>query len=369
MEKVVMPLKAVNPSLLEKTLFDLWESVKATSKIRSCLFNLVLFIQDGSRLDYYRNIASKVMNFFPCRVIFIAAITSDKEDQLETSVDVLFPKVYGGFVACDYIHIEAAGKAIEKVPSVTIPHLVPDLPVFLLWGGSPVRNSGACLELEKVATRIIFDSESCDELMPFIDYLLYHFEKENFEIADLNWARIESWRDCIGNAFALQDKQDLLYNLKTLTITYNKASSSFFKKDKIQALLLQAWLASQLKWKLQSLEEKDTGFLLRYLRGTKTILVYLKAEEVLDLWTGALLQVEFHSSDERSFSFSRTTTRPQEVCLQYSSKTECYLPYHILFTKTDSGQSLVREICHKETSPHYIQALKQLTTLKNFAIL
>ena len=47
-------------------------------------------------------------------------------------------------------------------------------------------------------------------------------------------------------------------------------------------------------------------------------------------------------------------------------QAECDLPSHYVFTKAESGQSLVKEICHRGTSEHYLKVLnlvKKMDTL------
>ncbi len=362
MEDAVTPTLSA-PSDIEKTLIALWESMKTAHKTRACLFNLIIFTGDAERIQYFKNIASKVINLFPLRLILVIANPQETKDELQVKVSIVSPERSHGFIACDFIEIEATGGALKRLPSVVIPHLIPDLPVYFLWGEDPCHHDKVCHELEKFATRIIFDSESCDDLSVFSSSLLDHFQKGHADIADLNWARIESWREIIANIFASKDKQTMLPCLSQVVITYNSAASPFFKKTKIQALFLQGWISVQLGWKISKFTDHEGTITLEYTRGKDIIQVLLIPKQETSLWAGTILSLELNTSDSRKFLLERDLKRPQEMSLYYSSLKECYLPLHFLFTKTDSGQSLVKEICHVGTSPHYIQVLGYLHEL------
>ena len=51
--------------------------------------------------------------------------------------------------------------------------------------------------------------------------------------------------------------------------------------------------------------------------------------------------------------------------IEKSSPEFCALPMNYVLDKDLSGQSLVKEICHKGTSEHYTKVLKLLTTIEN----
>lgn len=356
---VMLPL-SVPPAEIEKALLNIWESMKTPTKMRSSLFNLVIFTRRAERIDYFKQITEKLLNSFPCRVIFIVADPQKPEGALETLVSVISPPISHGFVICDLIEIRAAPSALSKTTSIAISHLLPDLPVYFLWADDPLLQDTVCSALERVASRVIMDSESCADIVSFAKVVLNQQKKNSYEIADLNWARMESWRDMITGAFARQDKRSMLSTLTSVVISYNTEPSLYFKKVKVQALFLQGWLASRLGWKLDAFEEKKEGLSFHYSTGSQKIHVLLAAEKVPKLWAGTILGVEFHTTDGRHYLFKRNIDRPQEAAMYYSSKEECYLPSHFLFTKTDSGQSLVKEICHSETSKHYLQMLEFL---------
>ncbi len=51
---------------------------------------------------------------------------------------------------------------------------------------------------------------------------------------------------------------------------------------------------------------------------------------------------------------------PHRVHMRFSTLEKCDIPLLYLFPKDEAGQSLVKEICHRGTSSHYIHLLQQI---------
>ena len=72
---------------------------------------------------------------FPSRVIFLTADRQSKADELSADVSVIESDV-----VCDWIEIRATEKTIEKIPFVVLPHLLTDLPIYVVWGEDPIAS-------------------------------------------------------------------------------------------------------------------------------------------------------------------------------------------------------------------------------------
>ncbi len=194
-----------------------------------------------SRTDYFRKIVQKVVEKFPCRTLFISHDPDSPQPYLKTAISVVTPNEKETSIACDQIDIGVAGPDLERVPSVILPHLIPDLPNYLLWAEDPSVSHPLFPPLAKLATRIIFDSESADSLLAFANTLLDLHQKTGIDVADLNWARTEGWRDLIASTFDSRQRQELLKQISILKIVYNARETEFFCHLKIQAMYLLAW--------------------------------------------------------------------------------------------------------------------------------
>ena len=125
---------------------------------------------------------------------------------------------------------------------------------YVLWANDPTQKDPIAKHMHKLATRIIFDSESCSDLNHFAKTALSIPDKP---VADLNWARIEGWRVLLSNLYRTPDRLNVLRKAQKIHITFNSHITPFFTHTRIQALYLQAWLASCLGWELKSLESGE----------------------------------------------------------------------------------------------------------------
>jgi glucose-6-phosphate dehydrogenase assembly protein OpcA len=347
----------IDPADIEPELIRIWDSLAKEKKTtRASLFNLIVFTKLSSRTDYFRNIVQKVVEKFPCRTLFISHDPDSPNPYLKTAISVLSPSTQDASIACDQIDIGVGGFDLGKVPSVILPHLLPDLPNYLLWAEDPSIPNPLFASLSKLATRIIFDSESADSLLAFAKTLLDLHKKTGIEIADLNWARTQGWRDLIASTFDTRQRQELLKEISLLKIVYNSRQSEFFCHLKIQAMYLLAWASSRLGWKF----EKATPSLHFQF---KAVDARIQSENWQKLGSGTVISVAIHTSDGHVFEAGRIKEAYHYAKIQFSSDEQCDLPYRFVLGQTATGQSLVKEICTKGTSMHYLEMLEELTIL------
>ncbi len=339
----------VDPSKIEPELLKLWEGV-SKEKNRACLFNLIVFNTLSIRTDYIRDIIRKVSEKYPCRVLFISSDPTSATPYLKTAVSV----VGSGTSACDYIDIGVSGSAIEKVPFLLFPHIIPDLPVSLLWTEDPNLPHPLFTPLAKLANRLIFDSESADSLLLFSEKVLQMRKESPFDTADLNWARTEGWRDLIGSLFRSGDQ---LHKIKQIQITYNSQKTESFCHLKVQSMYLLAWLASRLKWNFKS-ASPDLNFIFEKQKGE------IRPAKWEKLGPGTIISVEITTSDGYHYQCSRNPKQYNQVSIQISSPDRCELPYQFILGRTGIvGPSLIKEIITKGTSGHYLDMLKTLSQM------
>ncbi len=336
----------VDPDQVEAALIRIWEGL-AKEKMRACLFNLIVFNNISTRTDYIRRTVQKVSEKYPCRVLFITYDPGAHTPYLKTAVSV----VGDGNIACDYIDIGVSGAELEKVPFILLPHLIPDLPVSLLWTEDPNTPHPLFDPLAKYASRVIFDSESADSLFAFAKKVVSLQQTRNVDIADLNWARIEGWRDLIASLFHANNSQ-----IQKLKITYNAHPTQFFCHLKVQSLYLLFWLSSRLKWKLQK-TDSQLQFSFEQQSAEIAPAVWEK------LGPGTITAVELWTQDGRHYHCERIPTQYHTVTIRIASPELCELPSQFFLGRTATGQSLVKEIITKGTSLHYLEMLQTLITL------
>lgn len=353
----------VHPSEIESQLTTIWDSLQGKGKTRACLFNLIIYSNLNKRTDYLYKISQKLIEKFPSRIIFITVDDKAPKGTLKTSVSVMSSESENSETACDFINVMLSKDSEEKAPFLILPHLLADLPVYLLWSDDPAKNDPTGQKLEKLATRVIFDSESTDHLGDFATALLKHKEASGADIADLNWARIEGWRVLLAETFKSREKLEDLNSLTQMKIFYNCKESDFFCHTKIQALYLQTWIATQMNWEFSKSQKQEENTHFYYKNGNKEAELVLIPINIENVAPGRLIRLEITTEKKDTFHIRRKEDQPHIIDVEYATPNFCQLPSQFIFDRYESGQTLVKEIFHKGTSNHYI---KMLNTLSKF---
>lgn len=352
----------VTPSKIESELSKIWDQLAQNNKTRACLFNLIVYAKLDQRINYLRYVVQTIVEKFPCRILFISGDPDQQKEYLKTAVSVLpASSEENSPFACDNIDIGMAGKDYERVPFLILPHIIPDLPVYLVWSEDPSLNNPLFTKLEPFATKVIFDSETADHLISFTKKMLEIEKKKKRPFADLNWARTESWRNLLAATFHSLTRMDALKKAKEIHITYNSVQTDFFCHLCVQSLYIQSWLASRLNWKFKTLEKQDRNFVFHYQTEHGLLTLTLSEEKIFELKPGFILSIDILCHDDQHFSFIREKEQPRQIKIQVSSKEQCELPYHFLFPESALGQSLAREVVYQETSKHYLQMMEALS--------
>ena len=343
--------KVVEPKRIEAELTALWEELEGQGQMRSCLYNLIVYSKASGRVPYLREIVQKTIGKFPSRILFISV---GDTCELKTSVSVLTAEK----IACDLIDVSICADMRDQIPFLVLPHLIPDLPIYLLWADDPCDQDPIGCKLEEFTTRIIFDSESSNNLSNFAKAALEH---KSCELADLNWARIEGWRVLLSSLFHAPSKLEELKKLKRLHITYNSHQTPYFCHTRIQALYLQAWLATCLGWTFKEHSSDERCLKLEY----EGVSVVIEPVDFAEIAPGRIVTIEMEAESGEHTLLQRSPELPHQIVIQHSTKEVCSLPTYFMFAKYESGQSLVNEICHQGTCTHYLQALELLASINH----
>lgn len=353
----------VPPSDIETQLTRIWNQLEGSNKIRACLFNLLIFTRGGRRSEYLHAVISKVIERFPSRVLFITK-QEGRGLEMQAKISVISPSKEKPDVACDLIEIDISEDEENKIPFLVLPHILPDLPVYILWTEDPLEKKSIAAQIEKFATRMIFDSESTNDLPHFAKRILEWKTEFCCDIADLNWARIESWRSLLSATFYSREKLSQLKNAKNICITYNSAPMPFLYNTKTPAIYLQGWIASQLGWKYKKCEKQEGKQDFFYNKEDNLVSICLQSQDLPQLPAGNILSCKIETYNDEVIFFQRKIDLPQYIVISCSSKEKCDLPYQYIFSKSESGHSLVKEISHTGTSSHYLNLLQLISSIE-----
>lgn len=359
-----MSTQEIAPKDIEKALAKMWESRKKEGATRASLFNLVIHAKHDNREEYLQKTMRSVIRKFPCRIIMIIEDETANRDYCKTTVTDLKADDNEKGTFCEVITFEVSPSYRERIPFLIQPHLIPDLPVYLLWGDNPTKKDPLSFQLEDLSTRTIFDSETTDHMTQFAKSVLQLKDQVNCDIADLNWARMEDWRELFTITFNQPQKIECLNKASKLTISYNDRKTKSFCHNKIQATYLQAWIASRLGWTFQHDALIDGKVVFEYEKAAHLIKVELSPKTYENLKPGRILSVEIEACDGNHYLFHRKAKSPHMAIISHSDQNRCEMPTYHLLDREQSGRSLVREIYHQGTNPHFVGVLQLLSKYK-----
>ncbi|MEM7174315.1 MAG: glucose-6-phosphate dehydrogenase assembly protein OpcA [Chlamydiota bacterium] len=354
----------VSPAEIETKLAYIWDSFQGTNKMRACLFNLIIYTQQGARTTYFSTIAQKVIEKFPSRILFITYNDKATDRELKTAVSVMTAEAGTSVIACDLIEVAVSAHNQLQVPFVILPHILPDLPIYVVYADDPTAKNPIAKELEVLANRVIFDSESSPDLTAFARTVTEKHHREQIDVADLNWARIEGWRQLFANVFKAPDELDLLRQAVKIEIDFNAYTTAALCQTKTQSIYLQSWLANRLGWNLNGVVHKKNELIFSYKTKSQSLEIALKPKEMPGTLPGRPLAVAIETATENRYLFQRKADHPHHVIIEKSTPAACSLPTTFIFEQDVSGKSLVSEICHKGSSEHYLKMLAQLAQLQ-----
>lgn len=332
---------------------DALKTKKTTESVQTqaCLFNLVIYCPEPSRIGYFQQLIQAIAEHFPCRITLIQG-SADSHD-IETSRSLISSS---SNTISDQLLIKASREKLDRAPFFVLPYLLPDLPLFLVWDCDPTGEQKILPALRSYASRLIFDSETIDNLQLFGQRLLTYTEADVRDIVDLNWTRIGGWREILSKIFDTRERIQQLNSAIEISITYNALENMFFHHSQTQAIYLQAWLASCLGWNYQDLRRESEKSQITYRHGSHEIRVNLQPKTVDERGPGTVFSFEVKSQKEvRVFVMRKPKT--QQVELETSSAESCELPCTLNLRGAQLTYPFLKEVLYLYGSPHYRKML------------
>lgn len=343
---------------IEKELTELWEKHKGANRVRACLFNLVVFNCDPRRHAYLQSIINSMVSKFPCRIIFIQMDENESANNLH--VTVLNEVVGKGSVACDHILIKVSPLQLHKVPLIVLPHFVPDLPIYLLWGQNPATENTILPYLLPHASRLIFDSDCTNNLPKLSGSILKLMqEHSHLEFIDLNWVRTKEWRNVIQRVFDIPIAIQRLRLNKGIKITYNDKQADFAKHVELQAIYLTAWLITQMQWQWITQKDEEGIHTVICKNPQQEFAISLYPNTFDDLNPGSIAEVEVLGYEDISYLISHMENLPKAV-VHISSMETCELPYTLPLPGLKNGSVTTTDLIFSPPSNHYRNMLELL---------
>ncbi|MFT4553128.1 MAG: glucose-6-phosphate dehydrogenase assembly protein OpcA [Chlamydiales bacterium] len=344
---------------IEEELQEIWNSFDEDNRARACLYTLIIYAPYSERLDYYQYLVDTLMHQYPCRIIFVTGNSTIGQEYLRTSVSAESVEKLGHSITCELISIEAAGKHLERVPFIILPHIIPDIPVYLAWGKEPCEDRSTFQQLQKFSTRIIYDSDASHDLSGFTRTLLSRLSPSNNTSTDLNWARLSEWRHILAKTFDTKERREHLSKSQNIHISYSDLIDPLIPQPSLRSRYLQCWLAAKLGWSfLDSFtSEGKQNFLYQHKYGTLTISISPESRE--EYCSGAITSIEISTHDKQKYSLKRQGLH-RLIRIQTSTPERCNFPITLPLSYLNKEQSLIQETFYAPLNSDYFETLQVL---------
>ncbi len=259
-------LTQVDMAGIERELRQLWQSAESVDQdverptvSRACALNLILYSSDEDAETSASTLLDEISVTHPSRAL-LAIARASKEQQLEAWVSARCHLPAPGAtkqICCEQITVRWEGQGVFELPSVVLPLLVSDLPVFLWWRTSHFDREALNPFLPAV-DRLIVDSDRWAApltLFRGVAAYLAEDDPDRPRLSDLSWRRLHPWREAIASAFDavgtglnVADLDDIV----SVNVVYDRHCLS-------QVALLTAWLACRLSWRPVFAEDITRG--------------------------------------------------------------------------------------------------------------
>lgn len=268
MDEAVWGTEVPSVAALERELGRLRRMAGANAKeqgrtvARAAVLNLVVYADREIHARRAASSTARLSDRHPSRAIIVfgdRARDGGSSDRARDGANVAVelrchaPRTDASAQVCyEQIFARVRGDADDRVASVVIPLLVPDLAVFLWWTGTPPADARRFDDLLAVADRLIVDSADFarpDRTLPRLADLATTNRGHRFGITDLNWTRLTPWRELIAAFFDVDEWRPCLDAVIGVRVGFSVDADGRVIHPS-QALLLVGWLASRLGWQV-----------------------------------------------------------------------------------------------------------------------
>lgn len=329
---------------------------------RNCVLCLVIVTgQEASLALACDRFAATVASQHPLRAI---VVHDDPwgEDRLDAEVASHAVRLLRGApVQREQIVLHVGGQPGQHLPSLLEPLLVPDVPAYLWWMGTPPLTEEVMLTALEAVQVLVVDSSSFQR--PFAAFLdlaeLARTMGSRLSIGDLHWERLRPWREVIAQFFAAPDRRPFLDGLGGVGVDYAGEG----RGNRVGAALIAGWLQSALRWRLRRAVAGPGGIVEAYLEAPHRhpVEVTLRSVAAEGAAAGDLEAIRLEgAANGRMFSLTIRRDPQDRTLVDVSSDLGGgdVLRQLISLPVSDEGELLLRLIAQGRRDPVYTRSLQ-----------
>ncbi|MBJ7599838.1 MAG: hypothetical protein DLM67_05080 [Candidatus Nephthysia bennettiae] len=260
---------------------------------RNCVLNLIIAVSDGQQEEAVQRAVQAVASGHPLRAIILCRRTGEGEGLDAQIITQAHQLVRGRSVQLEQVTLKVRGQTAEHTASLVDPLLVPDVPTYLWWTGTPPLAEQGLRDALAACDVLIVDSAQFENLtQEFLDLAaLAERLGERLGFVDLRWVRQKPWRETLAQFFAPKSRREMLMGLERVVVESVGEGAA----GRVGGMLLGGWLMSALDWRLTdaaSSTHAGAEVLLKRANG-RMIQLTVRAVEQPNLPPGALRSIHF----------------------------------------------------------------------------
>ena len=193
----------------------------------------------------------------PSLAIVVRDQTKVKAGLIDASITapppVLVDESVAGTIASpshyELVTLHVGGEAASHLAALVDPLLVSGVPTYIWWLGTPPFGSKELRDSLQIADALVVDSarfaRPYHSFLGLADTGAHAHHRLGF--ADLQWARLDPWRETLAQFFAPVVRRPFLSGISEIGIDY----AGVGRGNRIPSAVLIGWISSALGWKLQ----------------------------------------------------------------------------------------------------------------------
>jgi glucose-6-phosphate dehydrogenase assembly protein OpcA len=196
-------------------------------------------------------------------------------------------------IQLEQVTLKVRGQAAEHTASLVDPLLVPDVPTYLWWTGTPPLAEQALRDALEASDVLIVDSAQFESpVQSFLDLAaLAERLGERLGFVDLRWVRQKPWRETLAQFFAPASRREMLDGLQRVTVESTGEGAG----GRVGAVLLAGWLMAALDWRLtdRTSSTQDAAEVLLKRANGRILELTLRAVQQENLPPGVVRSIHF----------------------------------------------------------------------------
>jgi glucose-6-phosphate dehydrogenase assembly protein OpcA len=218
---------------------------------RNCVMTLVAVTSTDAEERRAQRAARAIGKLHPSQLVVIRDQPDMRSGRIDAAIitDVQRPESNCCPIQCELVLLHVKGAVGEHLASLVDPLLQSGVPTYLWWVGTPPFGKRELADALRICDSLVIDSARFEA--PYHSLLelsrLGATSHQRLGVADMQWARLEPWREAVAQFFAPADRRVLMNGITEVGVDYVGEG----RGNRVAAALLVGWFASALGWKLQ----------------------------------------------------------------------------------------------------------------------